>query len=231
METLAKLLETNVVKVRNDLRLLTRKLDAIEAAASPLSPSPPAAAPQTAQLPSLPPMGHRSIPPPLTLESCTVSPDRLASSAKLVTLPLRKDSGKGASTTASRHKLTDAVEVSVTLANGDLFDAPGDRLADRRVYSARERKRSTAGLLEMSDSTLELSDEDSGDEDSSIGGTTIGSDISQSSTSAGVAGEEEIVAVNVGGRMFQTYARTIMRHPDSRLARYICSAHYQMENR
>lgn len=209
MDALGRLLEDNVARVRNDLRLLTHKLNSAEAAMARGSDgnTNSTASPRVTvslSLPFLPPPGHRTMPSPLQLGS----PGRLLDTGA-VGLP---------KSTSKRHT---ALQLPGRDSLGSLESSAEATLKPR----ARSFMEESGG---MTDETMTGDDEEDEENDDLLDSTTLSQCAEQESLGQLV---DELVTLNVGGRRFQTYRRTLMRIPGSLLGRYITSEHYALENR
>jgi hypothetical protein len=209
LDALGRLLEDNVARVRNDLRLLTHKLNSAEAAMARGSDgnTNSTASPRVTvslSLPFLPPPGHRTMPSPLQLGSPGLLLDTGA-----VGLP---------KSTSKRHT---ALQLHGRDSLGSLESSAEATLKPR----ARSFMEESGG---MTDETMTGDDEEDEENHDLLDSTTLSQCAEQESLGQLV---DELVTLNVGGRRFQTYRRTLMRVPGSLLGRYITSEHYALENR
>jgi hypothetical protein len=208
LDALGRLLEDNVARVRNDLRLLTNKLNSAEAAMARSGDgnTNSTASPRvkvSLSLPFLPPPGHRTIPSPLHLGSPGRLPDTGA-----VGLP---------KSTSKRHT---ALQLPGRDSRGSLESSAEATLKPR----ARSFMEESGG---MTNETM-TGDDDEDEENELLDSTTLSQCSEQENLGQLV---DELVTLNVGGRRFQTYRRTLMRVPGSLLGRYITSEHYAVEKR
>jgi hypothetical protein len=197
LETLSKLLESNVTRVRNDLRMLSRKLDNVETNTGltahghghAVLPSPRHSSLQPV---FLPPAGHRSMPPLLALDT-----DLRRQNFLEVAIPLN-------------HTTTN----SSSSANNTGFNSARSKHLAMVLPSELFAK-------DIEESGAEMSAEDE-EENNDEASQAPGEDSQL---------EEEVVTLNVGGRVFQTYRQTLLRFPESLLGVYVNSEHFAKERR